>query len=220
MITPHLLNSKCDAKHAEHAEVWYNVVKPPSDAVLAELETAKDKTELITVGHCPVQAIREVLDNGQDVYLGDINFTRLRDGKLLGPSGVEVNAEQAPRYAAENAGRAIGDPDIVWTVGGVFFGLMISSVLIQKRPDYLTPSHHGRGIMSDALKTIMYDWAIPRMNARRISVSALRGNKGSAKVFQKNGFHLTALRENHMEARGKMRDLHILEWNFDDSNVP
>lgn len=73
--------------------------------------------------------------------------------------------------------------------------------------------------MSDALKTIMYDWAIPRMNARRIIASALRGNKGSVKVFQKNGFRVTALRENHTEARGKMWDLHILGWNFDDSKT-
>jgi RimJ/RimL family protein N-acetyltransferase len=70
--------------------------------------------------------------------------------------------------------------------------------------------------MSNAVKTILYDWAIPRMNARRVSASTLRGNEGSVKVFLKNGFRLTEMRENHMEARGKMRDLHILEWNLDD----
>lgn len=74
---------------------------------------------------CPVQAIREVLDNGEDVYIGDISFKRLGDGKLLGPPDIEIDDELALRYAAENAERAIGDPDIVWTVGGAFIGDMV-----------------------------------------------------------------------------------------------
>lgn len=131
MIAIHLLNSKGDTKHAEHAEAWYNKIKPSSDAVLAELEAAKDKTELITVDLCPLRAIREVLDNGEDVYLGDIGFTRLGDGKLLGPPGVEVSTELAPRYAAENAERVVGDRDIVWTIGCAFIGYTIFSVLNQ-----------------------------------------------------------------------------------------
>jgi RimJ/RimL family protein N-acetyltransferase len=73
--------------------------------------------------------------------------------------------------------------------------------------------------MTDALKTILYDWVIPRMNARRIIASTLRGNEGSVKVFLKNGFRSTKMWENHIEAREKMRDLRILEWNFDDDSI-
>ncbi|KAF9469678.1 hypothetical protein BDZ94DRAFT_1151485 [Collybia nuda] len=187
----------------EHAEAWYAVITPPIAAVLAALDAAKDKADLITVDICPVRAIREILDNGEDVYLGDIGFTRLQDGKLLAPPDVEVDKELASRYASENAERMVGDPKIIWTVG-----------------DYLTPSHHGQGIMSDALKTVLDGWAIPRMNARRINASALRGNQGSVRVFQKNGFQLAGLRENFVEARGETHDIHVLEWHLDDDNVP
>lgn len=82
------------------------------------MDAAKDKTDLVTIDHCPVRAIREVLDNEEDVYLGDIGFDRLGDGKILAPPGVEVNDELASRYATENAERVAGDLDIVWTVGG------------------------------------------------------------------------------------------------------
>jgi hypothetical protein len=72
---------------------------------------------LITVDYCPVRAIREVLANGEDVYLGDIGYTRLRHGKLLAPPGTEVDVELAARCARENAQREPGDSNIVWTVG-------------------------------------------------------------------------------------------------------
>lgn len=123
MIGPHSLNVKVYVNHAEHAEAWNNIIRPRSDAVLAELEAARDQKELIIVRTSPVQSIREVLDNGEDVYLGDISFIRLADGKLLGTPGVEVTTEDAPRYAAENAERAVGDPDIIWSVGGKPFQL-------------------------------------------------------------------------------------------------
>jgi hypothetical protein len=117
---------------AEHAEAWYGVIKPPSDAVLEKLGLARDKAELIIVDHCPLRAIREVLENGEDVYLGDIGCTRLRDGKLLAPPGVEVDDELAAHCARENAQREPGDPDIVWTIGCRIFNALAHSILIQR----------------------------------------------------------------------------------------
>jgi hypothetical protein len=82
---------------------------------------------LITVDYCPVRVIREVLENGEDVYLGDIGINRLGDGKLLAPPGAEVDNELVARYAGENAQREPGDPDIVWTIGGESSSVIVNS---------------------------------------------------------------------------------------------
>jgi RimJ/RimL family protein N-acetyltransferase len=42
--------------------------------------------------------------------------------------------------------------------------------------------------MSDAFQTLLRQWAIPRMDVRRMVVTTLKGNKGSVGVFEKNGF--------------------------------
>lgn len=54
----------------------------------------------------------------------------------------------------------------------------------------LASSHHGRGIMSAVLATLLKEWVIPRMGVRNIRVEAMVGNVGSVRVFEKNGFVL------------------------------
>lgn len=66
--------------------------------------------------------------------------------------------------------------------------------------------------MSDAVETLIHDWGIPRMNARRYLVSAFAGNQGSVKVFQKNGFTLTRTIPEYGVVKGVMRGKHVLEW--------
>jgi RimJ/RimL family protein N-acetyltransferase len=82
-------------------------------------------------------------------------------------------------------------------------------------PDYLAPSHHRQGIMSDAVSTVLQDWAIPRMNIRRMWVSTFTGNEASMKVFLKNGFKLIGSYEDHFEVKGKIRGLNLLEWKYE-----
>jgi RimJ/RimL family protein N-acetyltransferase len=67
--------------------------------------------------------------------------------------------------------------------------------------------------MTDVVKTLILTWAVPRMGVRRILVGAFGNNPGSVRVFRKNDFILTKTINNYVEARGKLRDLHILEWN-------
>ena len=55
-------------------------------------------------------------------------------------------------------------------------------------PDYLAASHHGKGIMSAAIGTLIRDWAVPRMGVRQIRVETFVDNIGSRRVFEKNGF--------------------------------
>jgi len=177
-----------------HAEAWFEQIKGQSDALLSELEAAKNDTRLITVGICPVRSIREVVEGGKDVYLGDISIDRYTNEKLLVVLGPEVQGIPGE----QNEQRAVGDPNIIWTIG-----------------DYLIPSHHGQGIMTDVIQTVLHNWAIPRMGVRKITAEAFVGNEGSVKVFQKNDFHLTRTLQNYAEIRGRTRHLHVLEWDFD-----
>jgi RimJ/RimL family protein N-acetyltransferase len=80
--------------------------------------------------------------------------------------------------------------------------------------DYLAASHHRQGIMTDAVDTMLQDWAIPRMNVRHMFVSAFEGNEGSVKVFLKNGFKMKATYKDLLEVKGKIRGFHLLEWKY------
>ena len=83
---------------------------------------------------------------------------------------------------------------------------------IHPLPDYLAASHHRQGIMTDAVDTVLHDWAIPRMNVRHMLVTAFEGNEGSVKVFLRNEFKMKATYKDHLEAKGKIRTVHLLEW--------
>lgn len=84
----------------------------------------------------------------------------------------------------------------------------------------MAPSHHGKGIMSAAVHTIIHEWAIPRMNAHKIYGTAFKGNTGSVKVFLKNGFKLFDLVEDCVtisESKGGgTTGLNFLEWTRAD----
>jgi GNAT superfamily N-acetyltransferase len=203
----------------EHGESWFTSVQRSSEAVLSELEAAKDVQGLITVDECPVRAIREVKADGEQIYLGDIGIQRCTDGKLLAASvGIQADAEKITRYANENSHRSVGDPEITWDVGGTSWVdlpfLRAAHDLVVERLDYLKPSHHGQGIMTDAIETLLWRWAVPRMGVRRVLATVFPGNRPSIRVFQKNGFVLTKTLKGHLEVRGKMRDFLVLEWDF------
>lgn len=66
--------------------------------------------------------------------------------------------------------------------------------------------------MTDAVRTLIQDWAVPRMRVQRIVVGAFTGNPASVRVFEKNGFRTTSVVEDALEVRGEMRGLHMMEW--------
>lgn len=178
----------------EHAEAFFAKAQALSDAVLTELNASKGVEIPLVVGHCPVNAIREVKEDGEDAYLGDISLRRCTDLRLLGALVDDHTDEGKNRLASQNSRRNVGDPEIIWTIGC-----------------YLIPSHHGQGIMTDAIKTLIQTWAVPRMKVRRILVGAFGSNTSSVRVFQKNDFILKTIINN--EGRRKSRDLHIFKWN-------
>ncbi|KAJ7765315.1 acyl-CoA N-acyltransferase, partial [Mycena metata] len=143
----------------EHAEWWLNQAKEKQDRWLAELEAVRDDPIPKIVDFCPVGHIREIQEDSTELLIGNIDIDLAQQ-----PWELEGRSKQGPPR------RDPSDPDI-WTFG-----------------DYLAPSHHGRGIMSDAVQTVMQKWAIPRMGVRRMVVNALEGNIGSVRVFEKNGF--------------------------------
>ncbi|KAJ7194738.1 acyl-CoA N-acyltransferase [Mycena pura] len=171
----------------EHAEEWLSRVIPLSDKLLAELEAARDDPVPKIVDGCPVRIIREVVDDSTDIFLGDIGIDLAEQPWEL--EGTGRTGQGTPR-------RDLEDPDI-WTFG-----------------DYLAPSHHGQGIMSDALQTLLKQWGIPRMGVRRMVVTTLKGNKASVGVFEKNGFKFRKTLENVLDVRGTMHGVHVLEWTL------
>ena len=72
--------------------------------------------------------------------------------------------------------------------------------------------------MSLVVKTLMEEWIVPRMGARKINANVWMGNIGSVKVFEKNGFHIEKTIENYKvlseEKGGRTIGLHILRWRY------
>ncbi|KAF3387189.1 hypothetical protein F1880_000996 [Penicillium rolfsii] len=121
---------------------------------------------------CPFTCIREVLKTDsetetylEDILIGDIRLVRSTFDEH--PEGSEERAEAQK----QNDGLPAGDENIEWSFG-----------------DFLAPSHHGRGIMTLAVRTIIHDWAVPRMNVRKLKCWAFEDNPGSLRVFEKNNF--------------------------------
>lgn len=93
--------------HHHHAMDWLRRVKSNSDRVLESLREGKT-----VVDGCPVQHIREVQPDGTELYLGDLTVSR--DG------WPEIeDKDLRARMAKENLEKPVGDPSIVWTMGGV-----------------------------------------------------------------------------------------------------
>jgi RimJ/RimL family protein N-acetyltransferase len=93
--------------HPHHAEEWLRMTKDHSVKVLEDLHEGRT-----VVDGCPVQYIRETQPHGTDLLLGDVS-TRRNDW-------VEVDSEELrAQMTKENLEKPVGDPSIVWTIGGV-----------------------------------------------------------------------------------------------------
>ncbi|KAJ6580927.1 acyl-CoA N-acyltransferase [Mycena capillaripes] len=170
------------------AEGWLTKLTAQTDPMVDELRGA---TEPHTVSGCAVRHIREERSDGTDIFLGDVALYRASWSEVL-------DVEERARLVAENNARVTGDPEIVWHVGY-----------------YLAPSHHGRGLMSTALKTLITQFGIPWMKTKYIRSGVFEGNPGSIRVLQKNGFVVVDTLVNHIQiGEGKEKTtLHLLEWS-------
>ncbi|KAF8167484.1 hypothetical protein B0H34DRAFT_682019 [Crassisporium funariophilum] len=175
---------------------FLNLIIPPAEEVFQQLEEARNDPVPKVVGNCPFSTIREVQEDGTDVFIGNMGIDRCPLGELMDLNGVDW--ENKAKREQDNEALAVGDRRIIWTIGY-----------------YLAPSHHRQGIMTDAVDTLLHEWAIPRMGVRHMLVYVFTGNEGSAKVFLKNGFEMKYTSENHYEVKGKMRGLHVFERRFE-----
>jgi len=104
---------------AEDGVKFVESVKKAAEAILQELEGAKDASELLLVGSCPVRAIREVKEDGSDVFIGDIGVTRCAHGELMGLNGIDW--EKKAMLEGKNNDLPVGDPNIIWSFGGELY---------------------------------------------------------------------------------------------------
>ena len=98
----------------EHAEQWLSQVKNGTDAVLEVLRRVsveEPNASPIVVSEPPVRTLREIREDGTDVYLGDVTF--LRERYIDMEDGNEKSA-----LLKANRDRATGDPEILWCIGG------------------------------------------------------------------------------------------------------
>jgi RimJ/RimL family protein N-acetyltransferase len=65
--------------------------------------------------------------------------------------------------------------------------------------------------MSDAVNTLLHEWAIPRMGVRKMLGTAFEGNVGSARVLQNAGMKYRETHKDIGEIKGIMRSLEIYD---------
>ncbi|KIP04988.1 hypothetical protein PHLGIDRAFT_92733 [Phlebiopsis gigantea 11061_1 CR5-6] len=176
-----------------HATEWVTSITKEAEAALQEYKDAVAQStdgSRKLVSRCPVRYIREVQEDGTDVYLGDVDIHR------CGYPDVQDAAERA-RLCRENESRELGDPELMWCIG-----------------DCLASSHHGKGIMTAAFRTLMTEWYVPCMGVKAMRVEAFEGNIGSVKVFEKNGFKMVdTVPCPKLNPYGVLRTgLHVLIW--------
>ncbi|CAE6378706.1 unnamed protein product [Rhizoctonia solani] len=149
----------------EHCDGWLQ--DRVRDYETAMVHMSNVDSDLGFLDSLPLRHIREIGPDGTETFLGDIGLIREY-------AFCEIKDQEA-RAARVNTNMNLppGDPDIVWTFG-----------------DYLRPTHHGRGIMTAVIKTVIDLWAVPHMNAHKFYAAAFPENVGSQKVFLKNGFEI------------------------------
>lgn len=103
------------------ADSWLEHITKEADVSLREIKEAwdnrkssDDDASLPFVGTCPVRYVREVMDDGTDVLLGEIALHRCEY-----PDKKRDLAERASAIQA-NADLTIGDPAIAWCMGGMW----------------------------------------------------------------------------------------------------
>jgi len=181
---------------AHHAEEFTRQIKEEAERIYADIRPRlEDPTSTLFAPGSPVRSIREVQPDGTQLFIGDIGIQR--------NSFIEIeDEEERAKLVEENNAKPVGDPTIQWCFG-----------------DFLAPSHHNKGIMSSAIRTIVDDWAVPYMNAHHIIATAFVDNIGSQRVFTKNGFKAkgTAETTKDLSYRGRtIKTIAVFEWKAEE----
>ena len=102
----------------EAANKFLSRIVPAAAKFFEDMEAFKDDATLKVVGEFPVRAIREVQEDGTDIYIGDINISRCGYGELIDLNGVDW--ENASERKKINDSLEVGDPRILWSIVGTY----------------------------------------------------------------------------------------------------
>ena len=91
-------------------EWWVNFTREAEAKWLAQLKESDPPSNAL-FGGCPLKCIRHVKEDGTQVLVGNVGVGR------CGFSYME-DAQRAKELAEENERRSLGDPEIVWAMGG------------------------------------------------------------------------------------------------------
>ena len=112
------------------------------------METFKDDATLKAVGEFPVRALREIQEDGSDIFIGDIGISRCGYGELMDLNGVDwENASERKKF---NDSLELGNPSILWSIVGTYqeaSSFYLTRIYIYERfPDAepLSPGYHDR----------------------------------------------------------------------------
>lgn len=95
----------------EHADSFQGLIKSEADLLINEI-SSKDPGAI--VGGCPVRTLREVQPDGTELFLGDIAVRRHDWAEL-------DDERERTALKEENMARDVGDPNILWAFGGMWY---------------------------------------------------------------------------------------------------
>ena len=104
-----------NAEFSDHGNEFIGFKRNLAEETLKELEDAKDDPTLKIVKECPVSYLREVKEDGSDVFIGSLDITACVYGELMGPDGIDW--ENKKKLEDENKSLKAGDDRIVWCFG-------------------------------------------------------------------------------------------------------
>lgn len=91
-------------------EWWVGFTREAEEKWLTQMKS--DASSKGPFGGCPLKCIRHVKEDGTQVLVGNVGVGRCSFSYL-------EDDQKAKQLAAENERRSIGDPEIVWAIGGV-----------------------------------------------------------------------------------------------------
>ncbi len=191
--------------YIDHAHAWIHKIKPECDLGLRQLVNPSGAIESPILTHSPVRFLRELQRDGSDIFLGDVGLFRCS----------RILLENPKHDDATNLTLSGGHNDIVWTIGGMQCFVVMDYSYSLRVKDFLVPSHHGKGIMTDAVDTLINEIGKPFLGVRHIITMAYVENEGSKKVFMRNGFSPVRRITDYAEVKGVMHDLVVFERRDD-----
>ncbi|KAH8925098.1 hypothetical protein BT69DRAFT_1349024 [Atractiella rhizophila] len=149
----------------EHAKSWIAAKTENTGKLVTYLRETKSWSDIQKISGCPFEVVRfsENPNSAGAEHLGVI------DAKVESMLDAPGRSWNEPFFS---------DAEFAATQQWIF-------------GDYLSPSHHNKGIMTACMKLLLDQFFDPIMRVKEWRVTAFVGNWASRRVFEKNGFVFT-----------------------------